>query len=300
MNRVCPKCESELGSYDHHFCTSCGTELPEELISKDESFRQVNHLSLSTQSNPDEQKNVHGYFNRLRSSLGDRVIVGVAVLLLMLVAFTIYLVVTQATLSAKRSVAPVENKSAKVDTGLMGDEMIAKYVPYEADVYIETADSQLLGRLFLEFDPGYYTLVQDIEKNTKSHTGLYILGLSSEPSMTIIIFPEKEDFGVDGLKLDGYDWLVAREVEKSIVISTREDNISNTLYAKSGLAKNLIQHPKFVTYTKQNIPEGKIIIYTSSSEVKDMLIMLLSKSDSDTIRSILEDYKQTESNFVIL
>jgi hypothetical protein len=187
-----------------------------------------------------------------------------------------------------------------MNTGVLGTEVIAKYVPYDADLYIETSDFALLGELFMEFDSGYFTLVQDLERNMISHAGVYITGITTEPAMTVVVFPESDAFDIELLAIDQYSWLTTKAVENALLISVKEEDIAASIYARSGLAKNLTQNPRFVTFTQQEVTESKIIIFTSSSEVKAQLILLLSSSESERLGEIAEEYKQTESNFVIL
>ena len=61
-----------------------------------------------------------------------------------------------------------------------------------------------------------------------------------------------------------------------------------------------LENPNFVTHVAQEMSDGQIVIYTASDEIKELFIMLLSRSDSERIGELMERYKQTESNFVIL
>src|SRR4030043_1715127 len=175
MTRVCPKCGFYLRSFNHYFCSSCGSKLPAEIVIPDDSFVQVSYLREITKVHMGTKNIISNYISRIRNFKAKKI-----VFLFIFLAFGTLLILAKLGLEkvkvninmkkASSTLTSIVNSNLnKKDT--LGSKAITDYVPYDVDVYIETTDYKSLGDLLLDIDKNYYLLVSRFEELVKPHAG---------------------------------------------------------------------------------------------------------------------------------
>jgi hypothetical protein len=325
MIRHCPNCDAVLKSGDHFFCTSCGTELPSNLIVADKSFHRVSHLRVPapvTSERRSMRDILVSVLRKVRERKDSLIALG---LIIFLVVFSISMVLIlkarseRTTLSSTfpTSVATSASKPVAVDSGptassgtissgsaseiLLKSDAIAQYIPADVDIYIETTNRARVKHLLSETDARYSLLLNSLDPFITAHSGVIITNIEGTPVTSVVLFLYAEDFDATTIDLAGYEWLQLHREGLALLLSTDPDVIPAMLAAKEGLAKNMVKSAQYVTFMHADtVSSGDTLFYSSSPTTKLALTELLGDISDMMLRAIVSTYSEKEDNFVIL
>ena len=310
MERICPNCDSSLGSYDKFFCSSCGFVLPQDLILQEKKTSFINEISPTVVSKSKPTKDI-------KKASKKSIKVDLKALVLSIGAplfiFAMYLLIKDINFT---NMVNVENNALAVD-----QQVETSVIVPEEDLdttYIEISNAFTSD--YLSFDSFLSAVPSD--------TVLYLYGLRlNEFTETL-----KESFNVDvegpfvEVPSNTFSFLVKQKIENNLewalilnkqseLISTEEVtsiNLDNsfTVYSNSdeflaeitgaykNTVRNLKQNAKLVLALEdisQSERVGKMFIYVDSNGKQ----LLQDVCDTNEV-SIFTEFCKLEGNYVLI
>ena len=308
-HRICPKCKTTLGSYDHFFCSNCGEELKGELINPGNSIVQ----SLTLESASEKKLNVEEHLIPVLKNVFHILnLKDVALVIILFLVVGVPSIVWIGNLN--NYVAEVPKNTNKVETiregslikidsdfksHVFGSDFVEEYVPYDVDAYIEVNDFQKFSELFYLFDPGYEEILTTLAPRVDSHFAAFLITTNNEPVWTIILFPFEELRDSDAeIDFSKYSWLEVDQIDKALILTTG-DTIKSVRNARLKIDKNLSMNPNFVRNKSQIAKNGKVMVITFNDAGKNYFRDIPKNNLPEDYVKLIETYnKATLKNLV--
>lgn len=315
MKRICPFCKSVLHKNSSFFCLSCGNVLPDELQLKEVSLRNVREMgevesklvSLS-KSFKNIGKNIFDMVDTKILAIGVSIGILITVCFYLLVRFTLPTFTNldidkviddnkkdESIVVSQTKPSNIINLEISLTSGILGQNKVTEYVPYDVDLYMEFTDFNSFEPYFNFMGGELFTLSESTKDKVKSFYSAFVLTRDGNKHWTFIVFPLEED-----LNAGSYSGLTTEKIGNSIVVSTNEVVIEEVKSAKSGTQKSLALNSSYVL-TKNSLPvEGKVFIMFFNNNGKSELENILAKTTSDELKLIINKFKELNSNYIVI
>lgn len=312
MKRICPFCKSELHKNDIHFCSKCGSLLPENLQLKDYSPKSVYEIRPKVGVGLSVKESVKKTLPRIFTFANLKIFLTLVVILTGLAVCFYYLTrsafpkkveeeqVKQTSEGVKTQPKKTDDKNTvyletSIKNGLLVDKKASEFVPYDVDLYANFNGVDLIEQYFGFLGIGFSSFVQDTAKDLGTNYSFFAKNMEGVNSMVFIFFPTNSD-----LKIKDYAGWKIQKRENALIVSENQTLMTEVLSSKDGLIKSLGLNPNFVSI-KSTIPvEGKAFLVTFNDTGKETLNLLLAKTSSKELKSIIEAYKKLNSNYLIV
>ncbi len=312
MKRICPFCKLELHRNDIYFCSKCGSVLPENLQLKDYSPRNVYEIKPKVGVGSAVKKSVEQTIPKILTVANLKIFLVLSVVLAGLTVCFYYL--TMPVFPKKVEEGPVKQTSQGVNTqtkktdnkntvyletsivnGPFVDKKAAEFVPYDVDLYANFNGVDLVASYFGFLGIGFSSFVIDNAKDLGTSYSFFAKNTEGVNSMVFIFFPTNPD-----LKIKDYAGWKIQKIEDALVVSESQILMSEVASSKDGLTKSLGLNPNFASI-KPSIPvEGKAFLMTLNSTGKETLNLLLAKTSSKELKSIIGAFRKLGSNYLIV
>ena len=297
MTRTCPNCKAILNTSSNYFCVECGFKLPENLHGYSISRRNVKKVVSKKKLNKDslllfKSKEFKRFF------IGF-VLIGISSIFIYLLigyingdlqefggSFDSQVLENNQEENDKKVYKNVVNSSTESVSGSFNQFSVVNYIPYDIDFYLEFSDfskfEETLGFLGVE----YLVLKNSLVGKVHPFYSVFLTKSEDKFIWSLIVFPADGYAGISG----EYETLYMDRVESSVVISSSKTVINNVKDAKSGLAKSLNLHPRYISIKSSLPPEGKVFMLSLTDEGKDYISSLDREATSDAFYSFIEAF----------
>jgi len=308
MKRTCPNCNQPIKEDSLYFCLSCGHKLGEELLKRDHPFK-LKVLKFS----PEKIKGEKRGFNIKDIHLSKKLLVGFSfVLLAGLFSIGAILFTMSKAKKTAESQAPAQEEVVQEviypnsrDLDLpqsninLADEDYTKYIPYGNYFYILGSDAVGFHSSFFANVSGE-SILSDLEDFIE---GKFILigGKEEEAWHLTSVLYLKDDESADETFEDVVKegWYI-QKLGDVLVLSQKEEMLTEVAEASEGISKNISHHPKFRIETTNVPKEGQLLYINLDSSVNPLQEMIEIYSPAhDLIESIKDINALDPTKFVI-
>ena len=272
--RLCPKCQHELKSYDHFFCSNCGETLPENVSDPNVPIKTlVSYYTYEESKSPKTVKVLKHFVSGVKAKENRKYIV-IALLLIFagVISERLYGVImnnSEIVLTPKKTVEippspsiEIINTPLSLQKGPFLNNDFAKLVPSDISIYLEFNDLSFL-EFVTENDLG-------IKDKSAGKAALFKTNKDLDNGWGAIIELKQESIVEVAAELDQFKekGLKAGISDKYLLVSASENIYENMLRAKDSLILNLVRNPFYSQTKAKAVPEGKILIL-KMSQVND-------------------------------
>jgi len=333
MIRICPFCKAKLGLHDRYFCTSCGNNLPAELIeSASHQNKIIKHESKNTPKlsiKPSITVRIPKPSRNFIEKIGTVFLSAGFSALIALITYTFLAprIIYKDSIpyiqsgSTKQSGVMTTNKnvqnivgqnkdvsatSQKVinpicsfSSGNILDPNLAKHIPYTADLYMESFDSKSFLKDIIDSD-----IVSDTKfvnfYNTQKENFMGTLGF--------FVIKNPTDYTY-GIVLSLKDSSNKTEIEKNnniiffdnyIVMTTKIEIIEDLMEVSKGTEKSLVLNPVYASAKSVLPKEGKLLILPLTRNGNGFLYQLLDKKLTDQMFSIINNFLDSKLDYAVV
>ena len=308
--RNCPNCKIDLGSYDHYFCTNCGTSLPQSEISSDVSFKIKEHSIFShkvpkdIKSGVDFSSRFHHFYVYNRKLIFE-VFTVLSVLIVGVLLYQYYLVPLLTEYEASKIIPVIKTMENQIsdDVGLAPsrfNEDFTKYVPNEVDLYINIPDLYSAVTIFANeehFDSDFLSNIPILFENgavifasKKYENGGYTFILKPKVLYPVEVLVSTFDDEYWNFEIVEDYLIVTSDVE---VFDDVNSVLSNTL-------KNVSQTTLFASSKSVLSDTGKIKVIFFNSDGKDLLSELKNYNIRPITQSLIQRTLNSGYGFLII
>ncbi len=316
MERICPNCKIQLGSYDRYFCTSCGYELPKEMINTKDVFRRVANFGALANEQKKLLDSVKNNLEIKKFVDPKKLLVSITSIILIVLGFLYlkppieeYIAASKSEKSASlNTVIPSINPSTNTlknildwKSGKFATDSMLAYVPFDADIVIEGFDLSSFSNTYQNFDPAYARLVTYASGNVDEHFIFFAQKVQDKYHWTLIFKPLDKNFVLTDEIINTYPWISFWKNDPIAVLTTHSTIANNVNEAKSNIATNFT-HSTLFSSSKTSIPEElKLVIFIKDSAAHDYLRTVLSLDNlPDEILAIIEQITTSKSNYTVV
>ena len=306
--RICPKCNSVLGSFDHYFCSTCGNSLEGDVV-QPVTFTRTTYFTVPSNSRTEFLNKavevVRGKVEVLLSS--KNLVMGLSALLLLVLAVgVIYYLVNQSNKEAVPSANP-QNKSEftinlniPAKSGLFGSDTIAENVPDDVELYIEGFDYDWISSLYLEDGRFKEEFLGIFSRLFSDHYALFAVREKGRWTWTAVFIPrdmgtitrELEEVSVPGAQF--------KLIGDRFIVSTEEELFEDVEEARSKTDLNLPLTPEYVSSKAKLEKEGKILIIFFNDESKEVLKSKTAEISSAKLSDLVEQILKSGYNELVI
>jgi hypothetical protein len=318
MDRICPNCHVKLGSYDHYFCTACGTELPKELISTQGVYKHVANFGVASPTASKKKTEPQAPSVPVKDLVSVRkmglTIIGLGVVLMGI----FYLAGPIQEFVANRAKAPIAitdlpkmsaTKKTKSmvssplgwEAGDFGADNLYAAVPYDADIVIEGHDLFNFASFYKSVDPAYSDLI-DLTVDKVGKNFVFFAHRENEVyHWTLVFVPLDNSLTLAPDTLKQYDWLKFWKSDPIAVFATHSDVIQSIQDAKTNVSKNFT-HTTLYASSRQSIPPTeKMVIFVKNDAARQHLQTLLAINGlPDEVKAIIEEIVGSQSEYSVV
>lgn len=304
MKRICPFCKLELYKNDIYFCSKCGSLLPENLQLKDYSPKNVYGIKSKIGVGPSIKSSVEKTLPKLFLTL----VVVVAGLMVCFYYLTKSVfpkkvgeeqvkqvsqgVNTQTKKADDKNTVYLENS---IKSGPFIEKRATEFVPYDVDLYANFNSADLVEQYFGFLGIGFSSFVKDNAKDIGTNYSFFAKNIEGVNNIVFVFFPTNPD-----LKIKDYAGWKIQKIQDALVVSENQTLMTEVTSSRDGLTKSLSFNPNFVSI-KPSIPvEGKAFLVTFNSMGKETLNLLLARTSSNELKSIIEAFRKLNSNYLIV
>ena len=306
--RVCPNCHTNLGNYDHYFCSVCQTVLPKEFVNTNVDIKvKLFDTSSATKAGILSKINLSvftGLFHK-QAFLGIVFILVITPVVLYLAQFipAIGLGAKKPIVSQGSAVTPVPLHM--LDLPLVGQsktfdsEALNKYVPQTADLYIFGNNLGLfLSNVFSIklYDALFSAYPQALDKpfvlfslttGEKSEWGI-VVPQSESKVVSQILDKSLKDFGV--YAFDG----------NYLIVASSKDVLALARDAGNKTAANISLNPAYVQAQTKLPKEGLGSLIFFSQSAKQTFESAKSYDIGSTLKNTIDAVLKTGYNEVVI
>ena len=310
--RLCPKCQHELKSYDHFFCSNCGETLPENVSDPNVPIKTlISYYTFEESKSPKPVK----LFKHL--SIGvkareNRKYISIALILILvgIVSERLYGIImndSEITFTPKTTIEVQPSSSVEVintpltlQKGPFLNNDFSKIVPSDISVYVEFNDLSFLD--FVTADD------LDIKEKSTGKAALFKTNKDLDNGWGALVELRQESIVEVAAALNKFTekGLKAGIFERYLLVSSSENVYENMLRAKDSLILNLMRNPAYSQVKAKTIPEGKIL-FLKVSQDKDtalgevMTYEFLGEGEAlSTISKLLEQVLNSSYNELVI
>ena len=306
--RLCPKCQHELKSYDHFFCSNCGETLPENVSDPNVPIKTlISYYTFEESKSPKPVK----LFKHLSIGVKAREIsIALILILVGIVSERLYGIImndSEITFTPKTTIEVQPSSSVEVintpltlQKGPFLNNDFSKIVPSDISVYVEFNDLSFLD--FVTADD------LDIKEKSTGKAALFKTNKDLDNGWGALVELRQESIVEVAAALNKFTekGLKAGIFERYLLVSSSENVYENMLRAKDSLILNLMRNPTYSQVKAKTIPEGKIL-FLKVSQDKDtalgevMTYEFLGEGEAlSTISKLLEQVLNSSYNELVI
>ena len=320
MQRICPVCQEKLTTNDHYFCGNCGGILESSLILKIDSSKKVVDMDKVTTKksiSPSKIKNIAVDFVKLTNIKGIIILLG----LLAFVGIPLYVFMTGlqsnlnymilASKAPKKSInAPLRVQTKETSAtpqaavlplvpDILGDQDLIKFVPYNSDIFVESADAISLFKMLAVKDTYYTELYESLATNINGRTVAF-MDDRTEGKIWVVVLQRKSAEDFKYTVPAKYNWIYSKQTDNKILLSNSQTLLESAISAGSNLEKNINLNPTFVPFRNRISVTAKLAIVTLTGDGKKILSSQIPVEIPDEIKTLLMDAFSKENNFLVI
>lgn len=334
MTRICPSCKSRLGQYEKFFCTSCGANLPAKLVDSRDNYAKISEVSYVTSI---AESSVGGSgFSMALSKINYSAIaqkknihIAVSILIFLAISFAAYKFLfplltlknnglkpqnntvqlvpsdnatqSTATPTVEQAKQPkyVLGPNCSFATGAFSDSGLAKFVPYEAILFLEVPDRGLFltqvfdSKLFVDKN------VQDfMETNVKNFSGPLGFFVMKEEAGYSFVFVSK--LATEKIVLQKGDEEFVFQSDGYVVVTSQKKLMPEFQDITAGLSKSFVLNPTYASARSVLPKEGKLEIVAVGRNGKSYLYQILESDLSLDINSAVSAFLDSGLDYAVV
>lgn len=312
MTRICPGCNSRLGSYDYYFCSSCGAKLPPQLVTAEGlHVRKVPYIEVIERKKGSTALTdtlsilgeTRGVFSYLIIFLGIGSLVGIGLFF--------YTTLIKPTLPPKTNIPLADlDKAEEIilnneetsdvqesditesdSLGIFGSSEVYTYFPAEA-----LLAGEFFGKEALNNWPPFMDSEQVELNSYVSHYGYILESFEIEdiPTVsfgTILFFEDAPDLEKINEIFSDTKYIV-RELDNAIVVTDTIEMYDSIEGTKLGMKKSMGATPAFQNITSSLPTKGNGFMYWTVEDTEDVIDQIPLK--------YMELLEGKEQNYLIL
>ena len=270
--RLCPKCQHELKSYDHFFCSNCGETLPENVSDPNVPIKTLISYYTFEESKSSKPVKLFKHLSIGVKARENRKYISIALILILvgIVSERLYGIImndSEITITPKTTIEvqpsfliEVINTPLALQKGAFLNNDFSKIVPSDISIYVELNDLS-----FLEF------VTKDdlgIKDKSTGKAAIFKTNKDLDNGWGALVELRQESIVEVASTLDKFieKGLKAGIFERYLLVSASENVYENMLRAKDSLILNLMRNPTYSQVKAKAIPEGKILFLKVSQD----------------------------------
>ena len=311
--RICPKCNSILGSFDNFFCSSCGSPLEGGNVKEPSDFIRVVTVDGEKKKNRQEKEftSAAPKVSHTKEIKKATFIVGFVILIGLPLIWALTKIKTFNFQFNLFKPSPdisslTQTQIKKVDTSVSNQnilklntqyksgefnlEPIANYVPYYIDIYFESYDFGSTATQYLEFDKSVFELVDSLKPLIKPHFAAFSKSQVKGYNWTLIFLIQDDKKDLEDLELPKSSVLAIERMGEILVVSNDPSIITEVKEAKEKTVRNLTLNPQFVLARSKTPKSGQIFIAALTKGGQDYLYQLAQQNLPEDFKKILDGF----------
>jgi len=286
MKRICPKCKSVLGNYDHYFCSRCGSPLPPDLILKE--TRQEKKFF----EHQDNGKSTFSFLVRINYKLIFTILGPIFFLGFVYFLYTKNLLFV----SDLEQESPVIVEKSPIEipgTVPSVDLLFSDYIPYQSSVYLQISSEDYKNDFFDYINEEFKTYYNSNKDLINEEIAFFGIKAGDEIVWNIVIETKGDPVSSGSLEsfVDG----------NYSVLSMYEEIIKECKDSYNEISKNLSKSSKYVL-AKSSIPdESENYVVVLNSDFRNTIDNILEKETvPEFYKNLLEDVKETQLDYAFI
>jgi hypothetical protein len=286
--------------------------LPENLQLKDYSPRNVVEIKPKAGNNLPVKESIKRNFPKIFTVANLKIFLALVMIIAGLSVCFYYLtksafpkkvekpVVKQTSQTAETQSKKSEDKNAvsvetSIKEGPLGVKESIGLVPYDVDLYANFNSPDLIDQYFGFLGIGFSTFIKDNVQDLGTNYSFFAKNMDGINTLVFIFFPTNPD-----LTIKEYAGWKIKKVDNFLVVSENQTLMTEVSSSDEGLTKSLILNPAYASLKTVVPVEGKAFLVTFNNAGKDTLNILLAKTASEELKSIIEAFKKLNSNYLIV
>jgi len=281
--RCCPKCNSELGSSDHYFCSTCGFVLPSSLIStevplKSKSFRSgLIGGKATAQLQKFKSSRLHLVVNKknIKYYLLAIVLFVLGIFAGNIATFIFSTITVTQSPKGGKSVATspstdasknVIDSTVALTSGALIPNKMADYIPSKIDLYVLIPDSKSFVSLMspeLNIDP---TTVGAYTSLISGPIAFYSAHVDGTQVWAVLTTVREKNLVAAILKDKSFGDLKLTLIDDVLIATPSDTALKMTEESINNYALTLNQNPAFISAKTALTSQGKILIMSFNSD----------------------------------
>ncbi|OGC57487.1 hypothetical protein A3H26_01320 [candidate division WWE3 bacterium RIFCSPLOWO2_12_FULL_36_10] len=274
MSRICPTCNTILGSYDNYFCSNCGSTLPQEIAVSSPNLRaRVYAPSYLTGKNKFSFDFIH--FPSFKKSIAF-VFVVCAFLAVSFGFIKFYPALMKIVSSKDHLKKPSldsdlgKQKALDLDIQLksstFGSDKIAEYIPENVVLYLETDDLKKLIEIYAGGSGLNKELINNVAPLLGDHFAFFVTKDKGEFDWNFIFAPRDAQESNKRLKDINERYWNFGIVEGKLVMTSNKKVIEDVRLAKNKISLNMSLNSSYVKEKQKLLPKGQVLIILFSND----------------------------------
>jgi hypothetical protein len=320
MTRICPFCKAKLGLHDRYFCTSCGNNLPAELVESSSQQHKIVKHQVKDSRKPLVNIHVPKPSKKIAEKIGTVFLSAGSSALIALITYTLlaprivyknnipYIKENQEKNSnvitnQNNTVTPVNQKvinpSCNYLTGKITDANLTNLVPYTADLYMEAYDSISFLKEIVDSgivdDVKFTSFYNSQKENLTGPLGFFVSKNPSDYTYGIVFL--LNDTAKKTELESSYNIVFT---DNYAVLTTKTDVIEDLKEIGKGTEKSLTQNPVYAS-AKSILPkEGKLVIIPITKNGNGFLYQILDKKLTDQFYTIINSFLDSRLDYAVV
>lgn len=315
MVRTCPNCLVKLGSYDNFYCSSCGTELPEELKRFPTNKVRVANFNAVVKEKPIKKQNLEEgpVFSKPQidyKRMFTALFIVSALVLAYIMIYSQLAPLLKAPTKEQRAVPGTEMEITTHAVSLpvdyietdISDARLLEYLPFDADFVVVGSDFEKVSSAYLSVDAYYEDLVNEVL--TYSIRDFAVFASKSDEGevvWSLLLRADSNDFRVSEELLEKYNWLKVWKSNSYLLLTTSSDVLNSVMDANGRVTKNFT-HTTLYSSVKSFLPEkAKAVVFIVDNSFLDVFTSskdLLSRSQD--LSSLAKAIVESKSNYLVI
>lgn len=318
MKRICPYCKYNLTVSSVYFCEFCGNSLPENLYSQKADFKRVQRVQVKEKKHTSSKvlkESIKGIFKVI--SLKS-IVVGVLLGVSLSITFFLFFqtggfsfmsfnkkpqapATTNYVAETNSQAQETEEEKVYIEMGLgllsgpFGENNVYEYVPFDTPFYIEFNDVSTLEPYFSFLGGDFFTLEKSLQGKLESNYSAFYLSKGLNNGWVVLAFLTDEN-----IEVREYKTIFTNKIDNVLIISPKASLIDEVLLAKSGVSKNLSQHPMLISIKPTLPPEGQIFILKTSRDGDVVSENLARETLSEDLKSVIEKFNDMKTSYLVI
>jgi len=309
-NRVCPKCKSELGSYDNHYCSSCGEKLPQDLVQPPSMIKKRVYTSKIVDTKGELAKKL------VKTITGKTFLLSVVLLTVILLAAiwiassgiveVLKIKIREQNVSLNNVVTTTKDVSTETNVTTdwsltnitFGDRGFSNYIPHNVSLYVEfgSLEGALSIVSFVNFNKD---LASKAGILLEKEFATFSYRQDEEIVWGYLFLPKDKELVQNVISNIEHGYWSLKIVEEVLVVTSNKEVFDKVESIVNKTEKSLSQNSVFVEKVSGINSIGGIQVIYMDDQVKDIVRNSLEGLDQESINTILKHIEGMDSSFVV-